>query len=163
MIASGKYLLSFTKPSAGINETRTVYPQQSAYIFVLHPTANVVPNMADVINITLSQNAPNASYVNLNATYIDASGGTANVVFYIDADNGTRLYTQTFTTGTAYVNASKAVPNIKSTAYVWGCNASSATYGTVVKEQGIIMKGQAGKLLNLDPCGGYAVGWGDEC
>jgi hypothetical protein len=37
LISSGKYTMVFNSTSRGIAESRTVYPQQANYVFVLHP------------------------------------------------------------------------------------------------------------------------------
>jgi hypothetical protein len=162
LISSGKYTMVFNSTSKGIAESKTIYPQQANYVMVLHPNAALIPNRADYINGTLSQSTPNTSWINLNFSYSDTSASTASVTFYVDTANKTRVYTQTYT-GATLVNASKPIANVAGTSYVWGYYANSSTFGNVSAAQGIIPQGVKGKLVDLDPCGGYVTGWGNTC
>jgi hypothetical protein len=162
LISSGKYTMVFNSTARGIAESRTIYPQQANYVLVLHPNAALIPNRADYINGTLSQSTPNTSWINLNFSYQDLSATTTSVTFYVETANRTRIFSQTFT-GATLVNSSKAIANTAGTSYVWGYVANSSQFGNVSAAQGIIPQGVKGKLVDLDPCGGYAKGWGNAC
>lgn len=162
MVSSGRYTMTFTSVAKGISESRTISPQQANYVFVLNPTASLIPNKGDYINGTLYQTEPNSSYVDLKVDYIDIGHTTTSMMFFVnDGTTGVRLYTKIVS---GYIgNSSHSVANIASTSYVWGYYADSTTFGNVSEAQGIMMKGATGKMFNLDPCGGYATGWGNEC
>jgi PKD repeat protein/lysophospholipase L1-like esterase len=162
MISSGRYTMNFTSVARGISESRTLTPQQANYIFVLTPTASLILNRGDYINGTLYQTVPNSSYVDLNVDYIDIGHTTTGMMFFVNnGATGNRLYTKIVAGYNG--NSSYSAANIASASYVWGYYANSSQFGNVSEAQGIMMKGVSGKMFNLDPCGGYATGWGNEC
>jgi hypothetical protein len=155
MVSSGLYRLTFTNASMGVSRQIQVYPDQSAYTYVLATTATApVANMADYIttNLSVYESPPN---VYLNATYRDTGLTTSDTTFYVNYANRTPKYSYVYYANQT-INASYAVSNIANDAYVWGFAANNTRFGWINQSQGITLKGVAGILYNpFDYKGGW--------
>lgn len=164
MIATARYTMTFTSIEHGVSATKTVSPQQLYFVYLFPTTQSIEkPNMADYINGTLYTTDHNATTVNLSLAYSDIGLSTTALTFYVDYANGTRLYTLSSFANYNLANATYMMPNTKSASYAWGYSAQSTMFGFVNESSGILLKGVSGRVFNLDPCGGYATGWGDTC
>ena len=146
MVSSGRYHMTFSKPSAGISETKEVHPTQQQFIYVLATTATAVAaDVADQITITLTATPhinEEENYVTLNIHYHD-TGTTTNVIgYYLTFGNGTVVESvQDVFDAPDSLTYTYDVCNIKGDSYVWGVYGVSSQFGNVSKSQGITMKG----------------------
>jgi hypothetical protein len=155
MISSGRYRLTFSEPSIGVNQQMDLYPDQAAYSIVLLTTATVpIPFSGDYINSTLTASDLGAT-VSLNMTYRDNSSTTNDLTFYVRFANQSLLHSEVFTSPTN-LNSAYAVANVADSAYVWGFAANNSRFGWQNQSNGITLKGAAGVLY--DPFS-YKGGW----
>lgn len=146
MVSSGRYHMTFSKPSEGISETKEVHPTQPQFIYILATTATAAAaDVADEITITLSA-TPHINevenYVTLNTHYHD-TGTTTNVIgYYLTFGNGTVVESvQEAFDAPDSLTYTYDVCNIKGDSYVWGVYGVSSEFGNVSKSQGITLKG----------------------
>jgi len=165
MIASGLYTLTITDSSRGISAVKTSHPDQQAYTYVVATTATTQSiNVNALYNGTLYATNSSGSYVNLNLSYTDLSATTDHLMYYVNAANMTRIVTVNVVPPYTYpINIAYGVSNKNSAGFVWGYYANSTLFGNVSGSQGITLQGVTGQLLVIDPCGGYATGWGNTC
>lgn len=148
MISSGRYRLTFTKPSEGINETRDVHPLLLNYVFVLGTTSTATPPaIEDDINVTLYVdphiNIPYTNYVTLKGYYLDNSDTTGDVVFYaLDRNGSVEWWDAAYYDGYAFTSE-YSVCNYKEHAYTFGIYGVSSKWGNSSKAMGITMKGNS--------------------
>lgn len=155
MIASGKYELTMTKASAGISETKTIYPDQTSYTIIVGTTATAIPDSkSDYIHMNLSI-IDVGTDVYLVGVYNDTSATTTNAWFYLNYSN--RSVYKTFNMSAQSWSFYKIVNNTKGNSYVWGINATSSTWGVNHIEQGITLNGLSDMMFNpFDPT---RTGW----
>lgn len=151
MIGSGYYEIVFQNLSAGINSTKYLQPDQSAYMYVLSTSDTTEEaNPDDYIRINLTAGEAGAT-VYLNASYNDTSAFTTNVNFFVNFPNKTTLYSKDYPAisgSNQSVNIAYAVTNTAGDAYVWGIEAYNTRFGWRNMSQGIDLKGTGQILYN---------------
>jgi hypothetical protein len=143
-------------------------PIESQYTVWVSTTATVIPPNCGLFanNASLFVFAPTTGYTYLNLTYIDPTLTTTNLTFFVNNPVGTQLYFKNFfgpPPMNQTVNTNWTVPNAAGMQYVWGYFANTTTCGNLTASQGITLKGVTGRLIELDPCKGYATGWDSTC
>jgi PKD repeat protein len=168
MVASGRYTVIAVNASKGIYMNRILYPTQVAYVFVVATSDSAAGLIqSDYVNSSLFVTSYVPASAHLNFTYADISNSTATLTFYVNAANGTRLYTDVAISNYTYSN-SYEVANVKMAGYVWGYFADNTLFGNISQALGITMKGTDDMLIKIIPCRNadgapYATGWGNEC
>jgi hypothetical protein len=151
MIGSGKYTITLTDPSVGINTTKTLYPQESAYTFIVPTTRSATPE-SNSGNITVNLTAfTSGSNIYLNASYVNNRLTTTSVRYYIKYSNQSVFYENNFPGTPSYnqtVNFAYPVANTRGVGYVWGVESYDTKWGWTNQSQGITMKGVDGILFN---------------
>lgn len=168
MSESGLYTLTATNATSGISLTKTFYPTQDKYSFIVATTATA-PTLLKEDYITGNLTAADGVglAVNLNLSYTDILPTTTSISFYVNDGNGTRLYDTVGVLSSGKWNATYSATNTKSRQYVWGYYADTILFGNVSDALGITMKG-TGMYLDIAPCTDshgvpYATGWGNAC
>ena len=114
-----EYRITFIKALNGINEEITITPGSSTDFTIL--IWSLEENRDDSVYYNLSISDLNATHSNLTLTYIDSSGLTTLVNFWVKDGNKTMLYTAS--ASSSPFNFSYAVPDIGIT-YIYGFNAT---------------------------------------
>jgi hypothetical protein len=152
MVGSGRYDLTFTDESAGINTVKTIHPQENTYTFIVDTTRSATPE-SNSGNITVNLTTfASGSNVYLNVSYVNNRLTTTNVYYYIVFSNRTVFYAKNFTGTPPTLNQSVdfgyPVANSRGTSYVWGIESYDTKWGWTNKSLGITMKGVDGVLFN---------------
>jgi hypothetical protein len=167
MIGSISYDIQITNTALGINQKISLMPIENEYTVWVSTTATAVaPNCGSFINGSLYVYAPTTATTYLNFSWHDSTASITNVSYAVYYPNHTPVYSYSFD-GPAPLNQSGnwsyAVTNTAGNAWVWEYSINSSTCGNLTGGQGITLKGATGKLVNLDPCGGYTKGWDSTC
>ncbi|RLF44364.1 MAG: hypothetical protein DRN29_08575, partial [Thermoplasmata archaeon] len=128
MFPTIKYRVTFSKPTAGINETMYFYPKEEQYVIVLTPSEKA--EISDYVSWNLSVEEVNSSYSSLNLTYTDSLNKTSYLRFFVLNENQTEIYNQTFSYNTS-INASYIVQKQAGKTYFWGFNATHDEFGEI--------------------------------
>ena len=123
------YDIRMTNPETGAMFFTQVMPLDSHYNLRLQ-TATVMPTLAynagmNLANTSLTFAEPNNSYVTMGLTYLDTSGRTTDVKFYVTfRNNGTVAYSQDLgNPGASLVTASYTTKNVRGITYRYNYTA----------------------------------------
>lgn len=144
MHSSLQYNITATNGSTVVSTL--LYPKEADYNIWLPPPT--VENLYEQVNATLQVTEPNASYFTMSTDYQDHAAKTSSLLFYVNASNGTPVYSTTVAPGSEITTLNYTLPNVRGNSYYYGIRATR-TDGNVSLDQGVTNKGPSGVLVDL--------------
>jgi hypothetical protein len=135
-----QYRITFINSTAGISETRTLYPVDDHYYIIVSSTLGswdtyTVP-ISDAIDFTISKNIINSTHAYINVSYNDSQAETTDLKVYLNQTNESDYFNQTnldtWNAG-AVSNGSHSfiVEDYAGQSYIIRLLAEHTTYGTI--------------------------------
>jgi hypothetical protein len=135
-----QYRITFINSTAGISETRTLYPVDDHYYIIVSSTLGswdtyTVP-ISDAIDFTISKNTINSTHAYINVSYNDSLAETTDLKVYLNQTNESDYFNQTnLDTWNAGANSSGSysfiVENYAGQSYIIRLLTEHTTYSTI--------------------------------
>lgn len=94
-----QYRITFINSTAGISETRTLYPVDDHYYIivpsVLDSWDEYETPISDAIDFSITKNIINATHAYINVSYSDSLAETTDLTVYLNQSNASDYYNQT--------------------------------------------------------------------
>jgi len=156
-----QYRVTFINSSAGISETRTLYPVDDHYYIIVSTTFDswdtyTVP-ISDAIDFTISKSIINATHSFINVSYNDSLAETTSLITFLNQTNESDYFNQTnLDTWSAGATSSGShsfiVEDCAGQSYIIHLLAEHTTYGTIDSTYSVSFKDDiAGKFPGLPP------------
>jgi len=146
-----QYRITFINSTAGISETRTLYPKDSHYYVIISSVLDswdtyTVP-ISDAINFTISKSEINATHAYINVSYNDSLAETTDLKVYLNQTSDSDYFNQTNLdtwNGGAISSGSHSfiVSNYVGQSYLIHLVATHTTYGVIDSTYSIGFKGE---------------------
>lgn len=155
------YRITFINATAGISETRTLYPVDTHYYIIVSSTLGSwdtydIP-ISDAIDFTISKSIINSTHAYINVSYNDSQAETTDLKVYLNQTNESDYFNQTnLDTWNAGATSSGShsfiVEDYAGQAYIIHLLAEHTTYGTIDSTYSVSFKDDiAGKFPGIPP------------
>lgn len=156
-----QYRITFVNASAGISETRTLYPVDNHYYIIVSSTVGswdtyTVP-ISDAIDFTITKNIINSTHAYINVSYNDSQAETTDLKVYLNQTSESDYFNltnlDTWNAGaTSSGNHSFVVSNYAGQSYLVRLLAQHTTYGEIDSTYSVSFKDDiATKFPGLPP------------
>jgi hypothetical protein len=146
MIDTIYYGVNFNAGS-NFNISWNLYPKEDFYILLV-PLA--LPNTGCVNNVTanLTESTVNSTHTALGLTYLDPSGSTTLINFFVQNNQSVYIYSVSNISNSSWSPSYSVNSSVPGTTYFWGYNATITGCNQLSQTQVITFRG-SGRLIDL--------------
>lgn len=130
MIGVGRYWLTFTDTSRGINEAHDLYPSSTSYSFVLNYNQVSTTGWTANISCILTNTSLSPTVMRLGYSFTNTTKDVDSFDFFVNTTTGTPLWSEHYTSGNPTVTSGGYNALIGTNeSFVWGVKVHSTSFG----------------------------------